>query len=190
MTKTVQEAFDVEKHWRESGKVMQVGVQSTSLPVWDEVRALLQEGKLGKVLGFQTEYFRNSDMGQWRYYKLEKEMTPKSVDWKRWLGTEEGLSEERPFDREVYKQWRRFWPFGSGMFTDLFVHRTTNSFVVTMELSCSVTAKVSMDLTLSPNAVQSHTFAKRRNGSRHHLSTTRRGRILKTGLMPVKPMIQ
>ena len=126
MTKTVEEAFSVEKHWKDSGKVMQVGVQSTSLPVWNEVRALLQEGKLGKVLGFQTEYFRNSDMGQWRYYKLEKNMTPKTVDWARWLGTNEGLTPDMPFDREVYKQWRRFWPFGSGMFTDLFVHRTTS----------------------------------------------------------------
>jgi len=86
----------------------------------------LQEGKLGKVLGFQTEYFRNSDVGQWRYYKLEKAMTPKTVDWKRWLGTNEGLADDMPFDREVFKQWRRFWPFGSGMFTDLFVHRTTS----------------------------------------------------------------
>jgi predicted dehydrogenase len=126
MTKTVEEAFNVEKVWKESGKVMQVGVQSTSLPVWDEVRALLQQGKLGKVLGFQTEYFRNSDVGQWRYYKLEKDMTPKTVDWKRWLGTNEELAPDMPFDREVYKQWRRFWPFGSGMFTDLFVHRTTS----------------------------------------------------------------
>ncbi|MCA9008086.1 MAG: gfo/Idh/MocA family oxidoreductase, partial [Planctomycetaceae bacterium] len=36
-----------------------------------------------------------------------------------------GLAEDRPFDRAVYRQWRRFWPFGSGMYTDLFVHRTT-----------------------------------------------------------------
>jgi len=126
MTKTVEEAFNVEKEWKASGKVMQVGVQSTSLPVWDEVRALLQDGKLGKVLGFQTEYFRNSDLGQWRYYKLEKDMSPSTIDWKRWLGAEEELSPDMPFDREVYKQWRRFWPFGSGMFTDLFVHRTTS----------------------------------------------------------------
>ena len=125
MTKTVEEAFDVEKYWKQSGNVMQVGVQSTSLPVWDEVRALLQEGKLGKVLGFQTEYFRNSDVGQWRYYGLEKKMTPKTVDWQRWLGSDDGLAPDMPFDREVFKQWRRFWPFGSGMFTDLFVHRTT-----------------------------------------------------------------
>ncbi|MEM6979564.1 MAG: Gfo/Idh/MocA family oxidoreductase [Planctomycetota bacterium] len=126
MTKTVEEAFSVVDAWKASGKVMQVGVQSTSLPVWNEVNALLRQGKLGKVLGFQTEYFRNSDVGQWRYYKLDASMTPSSIDWSRWLGTEHDLAEDRPFDREVYKQWRRLWPFGSGMFTDLFVHRTTS----------------------------------------------------------------
>ena len=36
------------------------------------------------------------------------------------------LAEYQPFDRAVYAQWRRFWPFGSGMYTDLFVHRTTS----------------------------------------------------------------
>lgn len=125
MTKTVEEAFNVEKQWKASGQVMQVGVQSTSLPLWGEVRELLQAGKLGKVLGYQTEFFRNSDLGQWRYYKLVKDMKPSTIDWKRWLGVDEGLAPDMPFDRAVYKQWRRFWPFGSGMFTDLFVHRTT-----------------------------------------------------------------
>ena len=33
MTKTVEEAIDVLKAWQKSGKVMQVGVQSTSLPL-------------------------------------------------------------------------------------------------------------------------------------------------------------
>lgn len=125
MTKTVEEALDVVKVWEETGKVMQVGVQSTSLPLWKTVQQLLQAGKLGKVLMYQTEYFRNSNMGQWRYYALEESMTPKTINWDLWLGTKEGLAEDRPFDREVYKQWRRFWPFGSGMYTDLFVHRTT-----------------------------------------------------------------
>ena len=125
MTKTVEEALDVLKVWRETGKVMQVGVQSTSLMVWDQARELINNGKLGKVLGYQTEFFRNSAVGQWRYYKLEREMTPESIDWKRWLGVSAGLAGEVPFDRAVYKQWRCYWPFGSGMLTDLFVHRTT-----------------------------------------------------------------
>lgn len=125
MTKTVEEAVDVAKVWRETGKVMQVGVQSTSLKVWDQARELIDSGKLGKVMGFQTEYFRNSSMGQWRYYKLEKEMTPQTIDWKRWLGVSAGLAPEMDFDRALYAQWRCYWPFGSGMLTDLFVHRTT-----------------------------------------------------------------
>ena len=125
MTKTVEEAIDVAKVWRETGKVMQVGVQSTSLKVWDQARELIDSGKLGKVMGFQTEYFRNSSMGQWRYYKLDKEMTPQTIDWKRWLGVSAGLAPEMDFDRAVYAQWRCYWPFGSGMLTDLFVHRTT-----------------------------------------------------------------
>src|SRR4029079_3077577 len=29
------------------------------------------------------------------------------------------------FDREKFAQWRCYWDFGAGMFTDLFVHRTT-----------------------------------------------------------------
>ena len=126
MTKTVEEAVSVLKTWRASGKVMQVGVQSTSLPLWPQVNELLCSGKLGKVLMYQTEYFRNSSMGQWRYYGLEEDMNPKNIDWRRWLGVDEGLVKYEDFDREVYAQWRRFWAYGSGMFTDLFVHRTTS----------------------------------------------------------------
>ncbi len=125
MVKQVDEAIELVKVWKESGTVFQVGVQSTSLPVWDAARERINQGQLGKVLMYQTEYFRNSDIGQWRYYKLTKEMTPKTIDWKRFLGVEEGLADDMPFDRAVFAQWRRFWQFGSGLYTDLFVHRTT-----------------------------------------------------------------
>ncbi len=126
MTKTLDEALQVLDAWKKSGKVMQVGVQSTSLPVWNTVNRLLREGRLGKVLMYQTEFFRNSTVGQWRHYRLEERMNPSTIDWRRWLGVEEGLAEEIPFDRAVFRQWRRFWPFGAGMYTDLFVHRTTS----------------------------------------------------------------
>src|SRR4029450_8900824 len=35
-------------------------------------------------------------------------------------------AKEMPFDRAVWAQWRCYWPFGGGMFTDLFVHQTTH----------------------------------------------------------------
>src|SRR3954470_19873505 len=125
MTHSVTEAIDVYKAWKKSGLVMQVGVQSTSLPVWKDVRQRLCDGQLGKVLMYQTSYFRNSDMGQWRYYDLAEDMTPKNIDWQMFLGTEFNLAPQMPFDREKYHQWRCYWDFGAGMFTDLFVHRTT-----------------------------------------------------------------
>jgi predicted dehydrogenase len=126
MTHSVAEAIDVYKTWKESGLVMQVGVQSTSLPVWKDAQRRICDGQLGKVVMYQTSYFRNSDVGQWRYYELTADMTPKNIDWAMFLGTEHSLAPDMPFDRAKFAQWRCYWPFGAGMFTDLFVHRTTS----------------------------------------------------------------
>ena len=126
MTHNVDEALQVFQAWKESGLVMQVGVQSTQLPVWQEARERIARGQLGKVMQYQTEFFRNSDMGQWRYYQLTEDMNPKNIDWKMFLGTEYGLAPAMDFDRAKFAQWRCYWTFGSGMFTDLFVHRTTS----------------------------------------------------------------
>src|SRR3954451_2705762 len=65
-------------------------------------------------------------MGQWRYYGLTEDMNPKTVDWKMFLGTEFGLAPDQPFDRARYAQWRCYWDFGGGMYTDLFVHQLTH----------------------------------------------------------------
>ena len=83
-------------------------------------------GKIGHVMQAQTSYFRNSDMGQWRYYPLTEDMNPSTVDWKMFLGTDFGLAPEMPFDRARYAQWRCYWEFGGGMYTDLFVHQLTH----------------------------------------------------------------
>ncbi len=131
MTHTVEEALEVHKKWKESGNVMQVGVQSTSLPVWKKVNESLRAGDLGKVLQYQTEFFRNSDMGQWRYYHLSEDMNPKNIDWNTFLGREFDLAPDMPFDRAKFAQWRCYWSFGSGLFTDLFVHRTTSMLLAT-----------------------------------------------------------
>lgn len=131
MTHSVEEALAVVDAWKKSGKVMQVGVQSTELPVWGDVNKRIRDGQIGKVLQYQTEFFRNSVMGQWRYYQLSRDMTPKNIDWKMFLGTEFGLAPEMPFDRAKFAQWRCYWDFGAGMFTDLFVHRTTSMLLAT-----------------------------------------------------------
>src|SRR5439155_20853297 len=73
------------------------------------------------------------EVGQWRYYRLWPEMTPTTVEWQTFLGhgvgipgVSESLGPKIPFDRAIFAQWRSYWPFGGGMFTDLFVHQTTH----------------------------------------------------------------
>jgi predicted dehydrogenase len=126
MTKTIQEAQDVAKTMKDKNIVMTVGVQSMADPRWRMAYERIQSGEIGHVAQGQTSYYRNSDVGQWRYYELRKDMTPKNIDWKRFLGLEYKLAPEIPFDRAVFAQWRCYWPFGGGMFTDLFVHQTTH----------------------------------------------------------------
>ena len=43
---------------------------------------------------------------------------PKSVDWAMFLGT----AKKQEFDEYRFRNWRWFWDFGGGIFTDLMVH--------------------------------------------------------------------
>ncbi|MGE3808476.1 MAG: Gfo/Idh/MocA family protein [Gemmataceae bacterium] len=132
MTKTIDEAHAVVDAMVKNNRVMTVGVQSMADPTWLRANELIRKGKIGHVAQAQTSYYRNSNMGQWRYYKLTKDMTPKTVDWDMFLGhkfsVKDGvpLGPKIPFDRAIYGQWRCYWDFGGGMFTDLFVHQTTH----------------------------------------------------------------
>jgi len=134
MTRTIAEAIAVVDAWRKTKRVMTVGVQSMADPTWRLAHDYIRAGNIGKVLMGQTSYFRNSDVGQWRYYTLTKDMNPQTIDWDMWLGHKFDVNGEKlgplpkevPFDRAVYAQWRCYWPFGGGMFTDLFVHQTTH----------------------------------------------------------------
>ena len=126
MTHTIDEARKVSETVKKTKQVFTVGVQSTADPRWKMANQMITEGKIGHVMQGQTSYYRNSNEGQWRYYGLSKDMNPKTVDWKMFLGTDFGLAPDMPFNRAKYAQWRCYWDFGGGMYTDLFVHQLTH----------------------------------------------------------------
>jgi predicted dehydrogenase len=135
MTRTIDEAHAVVDAMQKYNRVMSVGVQSMAEPRWREANDLIKSGAIGHVAQAQTSYYRNSTMGQWRYYRLWKEQNPKTIDWDMFLGHKFTINggpaigpspSEMPFDRAVFAQWRCYWPFGGGMYTDLFVHQTTH----------------------------------------------------------------
>jgi hypothetical protein len=94
---------------------------------------MIRRGDIGHVCQAQTSYYRNSLVGQWRYYPLTRDMNPTTIDWDMFLGHQFSvmpgtpLAPRMPFDRAIFAQWRCYWDFGGGMFTDLFVHQTTHT---------------------------------------------------------------
>jgi len=132
MVRTIDEAHAVVDTMQKKNRVMTVGVQSMADPSWRMANEAIRKGLIGHVAQGQTSYYRNSIEGQWRYYRLYRQMNPKTIDWKMFLGHDQSifpgvpLGPNVPFDRAVFAQWRCYWPFGGGMFTDLFVHQTTH----------------------------------------------------------------
>jgi predicted dehydrogenase len=133
MTRTAEEATAVVDAWKRTGRVVTVGVQSMADPVWMKAFDHIRTGKIGHVAHAQTGFFRNDIRGQWRYYRLAPTMTPKTVDWDLFLGHQFEFnghrvgpdSHEQPFDRAAFAQWRCYWPFSGGPFTDLLVQNVT-----------------------------------------------------------------
>ena len=75
---------------------------------------LLKAGTIGKVHKVHCTWNRNAARAQ----RYKDAMDPKSVDWKRFLGS----AKPQEFDAYRFRQWRWFWDFGGGIFTDLMVH--------------------------------------------------------------------
>jgi predicted dehydrogenase len=131
MTRTIDEAHAVLDVVRRNNRVMTVGVQWMADPSWRIANEMIKRGDIGHMCQAQTSYYRNSLVGQWRYYPLTPAMTPTTIDWDMFLGHQfhvipgVPLAPRMEFDRALFAQWRCYWQFGGGLYTDLFVHRTT-----------------------------------------------------------------
>jgi predicted dehydrogenase len=95
-------------------RIVQVGTQQRSMPHIATARELVQAGRIGKVVKVHMTWNRNTD----RVRRFKGTVDPKTVDWKAFLGS----AKEQPFDDYRMRNWRWFWDFGGGIFTDLMVH--------------------------------------------------------------------
>jgi predicted dehydrogenase len=134
MTRRAEEAIAVFDAWQHTGRVVTVGVQSMADPVWMRAFDLIRTGGIGHVAHAQTGSFRNDIRGQWRYYRLAREMTPRTIDWDLFLGHQVELAgqpvgpspNEVTFDRAAFAQWRCLSSFSAGPLTDLLAHPITH----------------------------------------------------------------
>ncbi|MBL8219046.1 MAG: Gfo/Idh/MocA family oxidoreductase [Bryobacterales bacterium] len=99
---------------RDTGRIVQVGTQQRSMPHMKKGRDLVLAGKIGKVHKAHITWNRNAPRAAQQYT-----IDPRTVDWKSWLGP----ARPQNFDPYRFRQWRWFWDFGGGIFTDLMVHQ-------------------------------------------------------------------
>ena len=95
-------------------KIVQVGTQQRSMPQFQKAAEIVRSGQLGKIHKVHLTWNRNAP----RANRPNLNIDPKTVDWKMFLGA----AKAQPFDEYRFRQWRWFWDFGGGIFTDLMVH--------------------------------------------------------------------
>jgi predicted dehydrogenase len=122
MCHTIEEARQLVETVEATGKVLQVGSQTTSSEQWYKAKKAIADGMIGDMIMSQGSYHRNSPDGEWNW-PIDSEAGPVSkgddfIDWKMWLGP----AEERPFDADRYFRFRKYWDYSGGVATDLFYH--------------------------------------------------------------------
>jgi predicted dehydrogenase len=122
VTHTVDEARTLAAAVKKTGRVLQVGSQTTSSDQWWKARQAIQDGMIGKLIMSQGSYHRNSEEGEWNW-KIDPAAGPQAtgddfVDWKMWLGD----APPRAWDADRFFRFRKYWDYSGGIATDLFYH--------------------------------------------------------------------
>jgi len=122
MCHTVEEARQLVETVEETGRVLQVGSQTTSADQWHKAKKAIADGMIGEMIMSQGSYHRNSPDGEWNW-PIDPNAGPDGkgenfIDWKMWLGS----AEDRPFDADRYFRFRKYWDYSGGIATDLFYH--------------------------------------------------------------------
>jgi predicted dehydrogenase len=122
MCHTVAEARSLVETVRATGRILQVGSQTTSAPQWWKARQAIADGAIGQMVMSQGSYHRNSKEGEWNW-PIDAGAGPEGrgdnyIDWKTWLGA----ATARPWDPDRYFRFRKYWDYSGGIATDLFFH--------------------------------------------------------------------
>ncbi len=119
-----------------SGRIVQVGVQTTSSPTIGRVREYLKPEHMGMITQLHTFHYRNAPYGGWKR-PLPADCDLQHVDWKAF----EGEAKEHPFDPNRVINWRFYWDYSGGNVFENMVHQVGFWFKV---LDLKIPQKVTM----------------------------------------------
>ena len=101
-----------------SGRVVGVGIQSTSSPAIPKVREYLRPERMGMITQLHTFHYRNAPYGGWKR-EVPADCDLQHVDWKAF----EGEAKDYPFDPNRLINWRFFWDYSGGNVFENMVHQ-------------------------------------------------------------------
>lgn len=111
MCHKIDEGFEMIAAVRRTKRVVQVGTQRRSSPLFQEAQRLANSGVLGDVR-LVTSYWLNHQAG------LSDRKLQGSLDWKQWLGT----APQRPQDEVRFFNWYYFWDYSGGLLIGQAAH--------------------------------------------------------------------
>lgn len=108
----------MRKAFRGSGRVVQIGIQSTSSDAVARAREYLTPDKMGTITAIHTHHYRNAPYGGWKR-AVPTDCDEQHVDW---LGFQ-GEARKYPFDPNRVINWRFYWDYAGGNVYENMVHQ-------------------------------------------------------------------
>src|SRR5437667_6756532 len=118
MANTMSDARALRKAVHETGRIVQIGSQRGSTPVYQQAHDFINSGKFGDIVAVEMTWNVNQP-GRWRRPKLVSQLKEEDTDWKRFLINRPAV----PFDARKYLEFRLFWPYSSGIPDQWMVHQ-------------------------------------------------------------------
>ncbi len=118
MAHTMSDARAIRQAVKDTGKIVQIGTQRRSSPVYQNAYDYIRSGKFGDIVSVLMTWNVNQP-GRWRRPALVAGLREEQVDWKRFLMNQP----YEPFDPRKYVEFRLFWPLSSGIPDQWMVHQ-------------------------------------------------------------------
>jgi len=116
MANTIEECNIIVNAAKRYNRIVQIGQQQRSDPLWLKINRMIKEGRIGKLR--KVNIWANFVYGIGGPKKPDQPV-PEGVDFNFWLGP----APLRSFNpNRFHGYWRMFWDYGGGLLTDWGVH--------------------------------------------------------------------
>ncbi|HWQ56975.1 MAG TPA: Gfo/Idh/MocA family oxidoreductase [Bryobacteraceae bacterium] len=112
MAHTIDDGFRIVEATRRTKRVVQVGTQRRSFPVFQEAKRIIDSGQAGEIRLVNSWWLNSTPRA------LSQPTLKGALDWKQWLGP----APKRPLDPVRFRNWYWFWDYSGGLLVGQAAH--------------------------------------------------------------------